>query len=1057
MDNVESFREYLLGHFPTLKLPKGKKYVEFPVYKGILVCCMVKKDGVNVYLYSGGRVPAKEIFDKLNSLGVSGKVLNDKYTITPMPGSRNPNVVRIDLLVPYDNRDLDNDDLREEVLDLYTQLIDLCMPLNPDNPFYDSPTKSVESQSEKIEPVQKDSSQFKQETPNTKKPLSVKSDNFGNTSEQKTKSSTISIRLEGFGQRNELFDISKASIDSESEHNSDYWYDDFSENHAYSDCDEVLSYSLPFYNDNLNISIEGVGISKEIGNESLDEILDLDNTYTKENNDKYESGVGSENTPLILFQFRTKGIYHFESLELPAGEEFDLNRLGVNILKPVVPFEEVEEKGIRKKKWQYMVKGFVYTFLDGTKKHLDFDSGDYKETPLNPNIGTWFQIAETYDDWLSEEEQVIKFFKQFEYKPDDVVTDISEQYDEPDDLDDILRNDDCPGGLLEGLYDENIDYWVDDRDKNDLKYTLGYITEHENAPKTLLKKVLTFREKNILDDEICNHYQDLACDICECLKDYDWGRKIFEKAKEETFKEEVWSEHERYPTSLAFDVCTKLGDKVWGKELFKEAEKYCKDVYFAEKLSRVFASDDPEWCKQAYISNINDQKNQNVQDLCEIGGSIASDGLNDKVMATESFQTAETMVSYLTDYVILAGSVSDKDGLNDKKWSEELFQKGLVLFCSNDYKEHPDVKEYDYSSEFGKISDCIKNDYSFPWEIMKDWLDTINAIDDKLENGASRQDAVIDYLDDEHKEQINHTERESELELKKHNEKKSGTLKIEFGGRMHQSQWGYVSSDLMDELDELSEDFNDYDFPGVINGIEDLISSSWFGVPDELGTYLKEIKSDFPTIASWCGKDWGEIWEDFNIFRFLPVIDNDNALRITLEGEVLFQGTVGQLEVFKGNIYDNSEVLVLDEADDDEAKQMIQFLKNIKLTSPYKLIIQNPDFGGIGKSKDGWLTNTDWIYDSHYKQILEKTDFENRFCATVYGKYHLTSTQKVNDFRMDKIIWYFDSDLWEFGPSGHESYCLSGVFYADTGEIELITDDFNIKDVSVDFSWPTDD
>ena len=295
------------------------------------------------------------------------------------------------------------------------------------------------------------------------------------------------------------------------------------------------------------------------------------------------------------------------------------------------------------------------------------------------------------------------------------------------------------------------------------------------------------------------------------------------------------------------------------------------------------------------------------------------------------------------------------------------------------------------------------------------------------------------------------------------------TLKIEFGGRMHQSQWGYVSSDLMDELVELSEKFNDYDFPdynrfsgfrGIqrsINGIEDLISSSWFGVPDELVQYLNEIKSDFPTIASWCGKDWGEIWLDFNIFRFLPVIDNDNALRITLEGEVLFQGTVGQLEVFKGNIYDNSEVLVLDEADDDEAKQMIQFLKNMKLTSPYKLKIQDPFFGGIGKSKDGWLTNTYWIYDSHYKQILEKTDFENRFCATVYGKYHLSSTQKVNDFGMDKIIWHWDSDLWEFGPSGDESYCLSGVFYADTGEIELITDDFNIKDVSVDFSWPTDD
>ena len=155
MNNVESFREYLLGHFPTLKLPKGKKYVEFPVYKGILVCCMVKTNGINVYLYSGGRVPAQEIFDKLNSLGVSGKVLNDKYTITPMPGSRNPNVVRIDLLIPYAGRDLENDDLRKEVLDLYTQLIDLCMPLNPDAVFHKIPYEKDNQDSGEIKKQKK--------------------------------------------------------------------------------------------------------------------------------------------------------------------------------------------------------------------------------------------------------------------------------------------------------------------------------------------------------------------------------------------------------------------------------------------------------------------------------------------------------------------------------------------------------------------------------------------------------------------------------------------------------------------------------------------------------------------------------------------------------------------------------------------------------------------------------------------------------------------------------------------------------------------------------------
>ena len=128
-DPVEDFRSFLASKYPTLKLPKGKKYVEFPIGKGMLVCCMVKKDGVNVYLYSGGKVPAREVFEKLNSLGVSGKVLNDKYTITPMPGSRNPNVVRIDLLVPYDGRDLNSNELRDEVNDVYSQLLELCKPL----------------------------------------------------------------------------------------------------------------------------------------------------------------------------------------------------------------------------------------------------------------------------------------------------------------------------------------------------------------------------------------------------------------------------------------------------------------------------------------------------------------------------------------------------------------------------------------------------------------------------------------------------------------------------------------------------------------------------------------------------------------------------------------------------------------------------------------------------------------------------------------------------------------------------------------------------------------
>ena len=42
---------------------------------------------------------------------------------------KNPNVVRIDIEIPYDGRDLNSDEMREEVYDVYSQFLELCKPL----------------------------------------------------------------------------------------------------------------------------------------------------------------------------------------------------------------------------------------------------------------------------------------------------------------------------------------------------------------------------------------------------------------------------------------------------------------------------------------------------------------------------------------------------------------------------------------------------------------------------------------------------------------------------------------------------------------------------------------------------------------------------------------------------------------------------------------------------------------------------------------------------------------------------------------------------------------
>ena len=50
MDNIESFREYLLGHFPILKLPKGKNMLNFLYIKEFQFVVWLKKDAVIDYL-----------------------------------------------------------------------------------------------------------------------------------------------------------------------------------------------------------------------------------------------------------------------------------------------------------------------------------------------------------------------------------------------------------------------------------------------------------------------------------------------------------------------------------------------------------------------------------------------------------------------------------------------------------------------------------------------------------------------------------------------------------------------------------------------------------------------------------------------------------------------------------------------------------------------------------------------------------------------------------------------------------------------------------------------
>ena len=258
-------------------------------------------------------------------------------------------------------------------------------------------------------------------------------------------SNIISIRLEGFGHRNELIDISKASLNQEKVRSSDYWYDDDWQENAYLDSYDLISYSLPLYNENQKIIIEGDNVDEQIDNQTLDKIEVLDAVITKFMHDRF-SDAGSENTPLILFQFSTKGIYHFDSLEIPDGEEFDIGRLTVETLIPIAPTQKP------------CVKRFLYKFADGTVKNLSFDGGEYSETPYEPDLITWFDIIEGYEDNLTKDQMLLQIFTQSAYDLEEQVFLACDNYF--DEIEKVLEHRQCPPDLMNGIYDREINRYM---------------------------------------------------------------------------------------------------------------------------------------------------------------------------------------------------------------------------------------------------------------------------------------------------------------------------------------------------------------------------------------------------------------------------------------------------------------------------------------------------------------------------------------------------------------------------------------------------------------------
>lgn len=129
MNDIESFKNYIKNKIPNINLPKGKKIGRYRLGKGMMVNFRISTESVKIFFYSGTRQPSQSIFSRINKLGLNGKKINEKYVLIPTAGVKNPDLVRMDLEIYFNNRELNSDQMREEVLDVYSKLINLCKPI----------------------------------------------------------------------------------------------------------------------------------------------------------------------------------------------------------------------------------------------------------------------------------------------------------------------------------------------------------------------------------------------------------------------------------------------------------------------------------------------------------------------------------------------------------------------------------------------------------------------------------------------------------------------------------------------------------------------------------------------------------------------------------------------------------------------------------------------------------------------------------------------------------------------------------------------------------------
>ena len=182
-----------------------------------------------------------------------------------------------------------------------------------------------------------------------------------------------------------------------------------------------------------------------------------------------------------------------------------------------------------------------------------------------------------------------------------------------------------------------------------------------------------------------------------------------------------------------------------------------------------------------------------------------------------------------------------------------------------------------------------------------------------------------------------------------------------------------------------------------------------------------------------------------NTFDFTYKIDDDNFIKVEVDGETIFEGNISKLKINSSNTEQGHDLSL------PKRKYISPKLEKIKQIKSFCEF----DADEVLVSKENHLLVIPQGRLEGDRGLELAPNFNNRYSMINYGKYNLEATVKVKSFAISDLFFQIDPCMCDLisEPSDGPFYNFSKIFHYEEGELELEIKDNSLKDTEFKKGW----